>query len=315
LTNSENTATVTKWRRASRRHPFSGSSWLGGASRLRRGEDRAVAARVLARRGLQIFLVAHLMRLPSVFNPAAGWTDIFTPDILNVLGLGMIAGAFAWARARTFLEQIVWLVVPALVITLIVAPAIDRAHWPASLPPHLEAYLRPRDGYGVFSLLPWIAFVLAGVWAGARLSTGRSTTLLALGAAGVALFAAGMIGRQLPPLLPTTFWTTSLSWMLIRTGVLLAALPIAAGICRAIGSLATAPGVVLGQTSLFVYVAHLALTYGWSTSPMSRALDFRGALWGAALLTLLMTVLATAWRAARSGRIRAGVQSPARSRP
>jgi len=165
-------------------------------------------------------------------------------------------------------------------------------------------------------VLPWIVFVFAGVWAGASIASSShpAGVPVKVGAVGLALISAGAIGSRLPSILPTEFWTTSASWLAIRIGVVMATMPVAAWVCRAIGETAAAPVVLLGQTSMFVYVVHLQLTYGWRTSPMTHALDVGQALAGAACLIVVMTFLAAGWRAVQARRL-ARPQSPLPARP
>lgn len=274
---------------------------LAGSSRTARGASRAAVAASLAKRGAGIFLIALAMRLPGLLNPRIDWRTIFTADILNVLGIGIMAVAFAWTRARTAAGALIWLAGPAVLIVMLVTPAIAIAAWPAALSPYVEAYLRHNGAYSVFSLLPWIAFIFAGAWAGTTLGVDRAP--IAAGAAGLSLVALGAIGSRLPPLMPTEYWTTSISWMCVRTGVVLAALPVSAWFCRAVPRWAIAPGVVLGQTSLFVYVVHLELTYGLSAiSPLTHALSVTAAAVAAAGLVVVMTVLAAVWRRFRASK-------------
>jgi uncharacterized membrane protein len=288
---------------------------LAGSARVGRGVDRATAARGLFRRGGQIFLIGVALRLPSLFSPTVPWTAMFTPDILHVLGLGMMTGAMAWVPAQSSASRLVWIVLPAVVLTVVVTPLVATARWPASLSPYFEAYFR-ANGHGVFSVLPWVVFVFAGVWAGASMaSSGRGADApVQIGAVGLALIGAGAIGSRLPSLFPTEFWTTSASWLAIRIGIVMATIPVAAWVVRVIGEAAAAPVVLLGQTSMFVYVVHLQLTYGWRTSPMTHALDIRQALVGAACLTVFMTILAVGWRAVQTRRLTRR-QSPLLSRP
>jgi uncharacterized membrane protein len=75
---------------------------MAGLARVARGEGRATAARALMNRGWQVFLIAHLFRLQSfLLNPGARWSGLLKPDILNILGLGMVVAAYGWGRADT----------------------------------------------------------------------------------------------------------------------------------------------------------------------------------------------------------------------
>ena len=292
---------------------------LAGEASLRSSAERRAPSAVertaigwrLQKRGWEIFLIAHLFRLQSfLLNPLASWSSLLKVDILNILGLGLVAVAFCWSRATTRLRQILWLFAPAAVIVL-VTPATRLASWPALIRPYaprLEAYIRPVAGIGVFSLFPWIAFIfigaLIGVWiASARdqAKDGRFQSRLAL--VGGAIVVAGLIGMSLPAITPSSFWTTSLSWFLIRTGAMTLGIPVAWLWMRRPGfgneRTRIRPNVVFGQESLFVYWVHVELAYGFFTHPIQNALPLPWAFAGFLGLTALMLWLTVLWKQRR----------------
>ena len=151
-------------------------------------------------------------------NPYAVWHSVLKPDILNILGLGLVAAAFCWGRSATLRGRMAWLLGPAALV-LVLAPLSRAWAWPTLLHPRLEAYIRPNGGFGVFPLFPWVAFVFVGAALGVWIVMNRTPdedrrfhTRLA----GVALAAigAGFVGMWFPPLLDTSFWTTSWSFFL-----------------------------------------------------------------------------------------------------
>lgn len=254
-------------------------------------------AKATPKRGWQIFGLAHLFRLQSFFlNPWASWSSLLKPDILNILGLGMVATALCRARATTLMRQVVWLLVPAAAIVLM-APASRLWAWPALLRPYvprLEAYIRPIAGMGVFSIFPWLAFVFVGAFVGTVLarSGASARTQKWLAAAGTATIAAGTVGSYLPPATASEFWSTSISFFLIRIGGMILGLPLAWMWLR---SRSTGPMLVFGRASLFVYWVHVELAYGFFTYPLQRALPLGWALVVFALFTAAMLGLAHLW--------------------
>jgi uncharacterized membrane protein len=184
---------------------------------------------------------------------------------------------------------------------VLLAPWSVLWSWPTLLPPRLEAYIRPVGTLGVFTLFPWIAFVFVGAYVGDLVAAERSERTdrvfhLGLGAAGLAIAGAGALGRSLPaPFAPSEFWTTSLSFFLIRVGVMTLALAGAWLWMRRPTSGHWSPLILLGRNSLFVYWVHVAIAYGAFSAPIHKALSLPVAIAAFILLTLLMIVLTIWW--------------------
>ena len=87
------------------------------------------------------------------------------PDILNILGLGIVAAAFCWRAATTPLRRAAWLLGPAALVVLL-TPASRVWWWPTLLYPQFEAYIRPVGNLGVFQIFPSMSFVFAGAFIG-----------------------------------------------------------------------------------------------------------------------------------------------------
>jgi uncharacterized membrane protein len=282
---------------------------FAGLSNMRKGGvERRAAARAVQVRGWQVFALAHLFRFQSfLFDLSAPWSSLFKPDILNILGLGLVAAAFCWGRATTLRRAVFLLVVPAVIIVLI-TPWSRVWFWPTLLYPRLEAYIRPVGNLGVFTLFPWIAFVFIGTFVGHLISTPRPADEepafhLKLAGAGLAVAIAGWTGSYLPPpFAPSEFWTTSLSFFLIRLGVMTLALAAAWAWMERPTSDRWSPLVLFGRTSLFVYWVHVALAYGAFSAPLHRTLPFGWALVAFGTLTLLMLGVAIWWSSRSSVR-------------
>jgi uncharacterized membrane protein len=274
---------------------------LAGSSRLKKGIPRRDVGWRLQKRGWQIFGLAHLFRLQSfLLTPTASWSSLLKPDILNILGLGLAAGAFCWTRATTRWRQIVWLLAPAAAIVL-TTPFSRQWLWPEWFRPHLprlEAYIRPVQGQGVFSVFPWVAFVFVGAAIGSFIAASPSTapesTQRRLALVGGSLCLAGAIGAFLPSLTPSAFWTTSASFFLLRVGMMTLAFPLVWLWLRGRRVDGVAPMLAFGRASLFVYWVHVEMVYGvpsagWHTRlPLGWALvafvTFTATLVGAAKL-------------------------------
>ena len=298
---------------------------LAGTARMARGVDRQAASWVVQKRGWQVFGIAHLFRLQSyLMSPGAPWTSLFKPDILNILGLGMVGAAFCWGRAGTRIGRLAWLAGPGLVV-LLLAPASRLWHWPTLLPDRLEAYIRPVGHLGVFQLFPSAAYVFLGAAVGAIIAAPRDGSSegrfhAALAALGAAILAAGAVGSVLPPLSPTSdFWSTSLSLVLMRTGAITLGLSGAWLWMRRPTAVHWSPMVLLGRTSLFVYWVHVELAYGILSGPIHHTLSLPAAIVAYLLMVVAMTVAASWWARWTPPRlpflVPVGAQSSIRQRP
>jgi uncharacterized membrane protein len=297
---------------------------LSGASKLRKGLDRHAASWALQKRGWQVFGIAHLFRVQSyLLSRGASWTSLLKPDILNILGLGMVAAGFCWGRASSRRSLAAWLLIPAAAIVLL-SPGSRTWWWPTLLHIRLEAYLRPNQA-GVFQIFPSLAYVLIGAWLGAFIAEPRASSdeprfHLTLGVLALATIAAGWIGAYLPPIAATSdFWTTSISMVLLRTGAITAALVVAWVWMRRPSAHRWSPLVLLGRTSLFVYWVHIEIAYGIFSKPIQHTLSLATAWCGFGVLAVVMTVAAYWW--ARwtppplTALVPVGLQSSLRPRP
>ena len=273
---------------------------MAGLSRMARGDDRRAAAAALVRRGLQVFLIAHLFRLQSfLLNPNASWNSLFKPDILNILGLGLVFGALVWGRALSTRSRVWSLLVPALVIGAVLTPWAPSWWWPSLLHPRLEGYIRIVNGNAVFSLFPAVAYVLAGVFTGSLLAeSGRRSEAWfhARGlVVGIVLLGVTIGSGAIPMPVEVRRWLGPMMIVGLRIGAMLVLMAVAWWILRNRTLSASHPMIVLGRTSLFVYWVHVELSYGTFSLPLHRSLSVGWALTGYALMTLAMYVAALWW--------------------
>lgn len=273
---------------------------LAGTARVARGVDRVGAARSLARRGWQVFLLAHLFRLQSfLVNPNASWNGLFKPDILNVLGLGLVAASFGWRRAVSWRARVGWLLVPAVVVAFVLAPLAPGWWWPTLLYPRFEAYIRPVGNQGVFSLFPAIGYVFAGTFVGVFLADQRSPeaearfhrvaslsggALVAIGAA----VDAGLSG-------PAARWLQTPAVFSWRVGAMVVLLALTWLWLRSRAVADRHPFMVFGKTSMFVYWVHVELAYGAFSFPIWKKLTLPWAIGAYLLLMLVMYGAARLW--------------------
>ena len=269
---------------------------LAAGSRLRKGMDGADAARLARRRGWQIFGLAFLFRLQSAVLGAGGLESFLKVDILNIMGLSMLAAAALWGAAHRTSWRVLTLAIAAAVVAMLtpivrVTPLLD---W---LPGPVEAYLRPVPMLTGFTLFPWAGFVFAGCVIGLWLDSVKQPRdeqrlMVALMCLGPALAAAGYATSLLPPIYAeTSFWTSSPTFFLLRVGLLITAIPIAyVWVAIARGS---SPVQKLGIASLFVYWIHVEMVYGFISWPLRRRLTFEQALIAFLLFTVILYGLVT----------------------
>lgn len=278
---------------------------LAAQARLRRGATVAEASWMLQKRGWQIFGLAMLFRLQAyVFSAGATLSGMLKVDILNVMGLALVAAAWTWGRARSR-EGRVLLAVAVTLAILILSPLLRVWAWPGALPDFLEWYLRPAANRSTFTLFPWAAFVFAGLalgeWLAASPTERRGVAFHAWClAGGVGLAAASYALSFRPPLLAgSNFWTTSPTFFGLRLGIIIASFGLLYLWLRPAGLWARvtwprhwSPIELLGQTSLFLYWVHVELVYGVFSRPFHKRLSFEMALVATVVFTAMMLGLA-----------------------
>ena len=188
------------------------------------------------------------------------------------------------------------------------APILD------GLPDALAGYLRPVPGRSNFCLFPWVGFVFAGGLVGVlidavRSSSEEATLNLRLFACGAVLTVGAYASSWLPsPYARSEFWGSSPAFFLIRTGIMMALIPVAyawdarARVRAWLGSSGErqsraepwSPLQQLGRSSLFVYWIHVEMVYGLISLPIHKGLSHPAA-WaalGAFTLFILACVIA-----------------------
>jgi uncharacterized membrane protein len=280
---------------------------MAAIARMAKGVDRAAAVRAVMTRGWQVFLLAHLFRFQSfLLSPNAAWNGILKPDILNILGLGMVMAAFAWGRAETPRGRLGWLLLPALVVAMVLTPWARDWWWPSLLHPRLEGYIRVVSGNAVFSLFPAVAYVFAGTFVGSLLveSTSRTEGRFLTRAAFVGLGLLGLaIGSMFVPVSPgVQRWTGPGLIVALRIGAMLLALAGMRALIARRSPGRSDPMLALGRASLIVYWVHVELAYGNISYPLHKALSLGWALGGYALVTIAMYGLSIWWIRRPKGR-------------
>jgi uncharacterized membrane protein len=262
---------------------------LSMAASVRATKVGHAAAAAMARwRGLQIFALAFLFRLQSQLLGWGALSNFLKVDILNVMGIAMMAAAVLWGLSASRTMRIVLFAIATAAVTM-GTPLVREAGLLAALPDAIEAYIRPLPGRTNFALFPWAGFLLAGAIAGELVFAARSeaqerrlqASLLFAGLAGIVI---GYVASFRPSIYPVAnFWTSSPTFFFIRLGICTALMPVAFAVDRFHHLLRrwrefSAPDIpgrviaTLGRSSLFVYWIHVEMAYGGIAKPIKRTL-------------------------------------------
>jgi uncharacterized membrane protein len=280
---------------------------LAAGARVRKGSSDKEAAAKALRRGWQIFALAFLFRFQSWAISGGAVTARMKVDILNVMGVSMLAAAVLWGLGRANATRALLLGCAAVAVAML-SPIVRATPLLTPLPDPIEWYLRPYPGRTTFTLFPWGGFLLAGaamgLWVNAtRTEREERRLMLACAIAGPAMASAGYAASFLPPLYAeTNFWTSSPTFFFLRLGILITALPLAYLLVKAPRQL---PIRELGIASLFVYWIHVEMVYGVVSTPIHRQLTFAQALVAfTAFSVFLFWLVKLKERATREGWIR-----------
>lgn len=266
----------------------------------------AAAASAARWRALQIFALAFLFRLQAQLLGWGPLSNLLKVDILNVMGLAMLAAALIWSVSTDRRIRIVLFMLATATVAMS-TPLVRDSAMVASWPDPIEAYVRPLAGRTNFALFPWAGFLLGGAISGELVSAAQSREKERRLQWGFA--AAGAIGAALAYALSfrpsiyanANFWTSSPTFFFMRLGLNTMLLPVAWWIDRfhafareRWATVFTAPDVpgrvitTLGRSSLFVYWIHVEMAYGVIALPLRRALPLELSLLGTVLLCALL---------------------------
>ncbi len=235
------------------------SGWaLVAALDQRPGAARASYGSRLRRALLLVFL-GYLLHWPGWDTVhSLGWSEalvarLFEFDALQCIGLSLLVGATVLALAPGNRSRAL-----ALAVLAVGIPLSSGAMW--RLAPHLPVVLRQAVGTegSHFPLFPWAGFFFAGALAAQLFRMLRSgwPQGLALAALGAGVIA---VTLRLPQ-----DWSPTSAWLVafrVGEGLLVLA---AVSFAPVQLSRRLAP---LGRLSLWVYVLHLPVVYGWAGTP------------------------------------------------
>jgi uncharacterized membrane protein len=289
---------------------------LSGGSKARRLGDEDAAARLVEKRGFQIFLLAFLFRLQAVVISRSPLWTLLKVDILNIMGPAIAITAYLWGRFRSPRARTMAFAAATAGIAL-ATPIVRGMTWLGALPPFAQGYLRPVPGWTNFTFFPWAAFVTGGAiigtlldgtsnpWAERRVNIRLAISGLAIGAAAYAASFLPSVYAQ------SSFWTSSPCFFFIRAGVMTMGVAVAFAWERRPSARRWSPLRLMGRSSLFIYWIHVEMVYGVMSTPLHHALTLPQSWIGLALFSAVMVLCALAkdrvkswWR-----------QRPVRGRP
>lgn len=269
--------------------------------------ESKIAVRMI-RRGFQIFALGLVFRVQEFLLawPAAPWTDLARVDVLNMIGLSIVAmGAVCWI-ARTRAANAILAAALALGVAM-VTPPLWTTWSPNWLPWYIESYINGVHNLGtpqpwLFPMFPWSAFAFAGLAVGLVLfadwpSKNPAKTATILGAGGVVLFyvARALDGNSVRLYASYDYWHTSPNFFLARLAILLMLMLAGFAYCQwGPGRLKFSPLMQMGQTSLLVYWVHIEFVYGKFSILPKRAESVPMATLGLAIIFVAMLLLSIA---------------------
>lgn len=280
-------------------------------AQIARGVERKVMVRGAVKRGFEILVLAYLFRLQEyILGGFWDWHDLFRVDILNCIGASMmLVGPISAPRAGR--PQIV-VTLLAMAVVLALGPILGPAYFPAWLPKPLTSYIGGQRPMAHFTLIPQLAWALAGVvmghwWVRASRTDRLARAFVLTGAGGIALIGAVKLVRTLDPYI--IHYPSSMSWQMgpgtffDRLGQIGVLALVAYVVTRATGNRRYSPMRVLGQTSLLVYWVHVELSYGLLFKRLHGQLTLVQATIGFLLMTAAMLGLSALrikyWRGPR----------------
>jgi len=307
---------------------LAGFSFAFVTLRLRsKGVDPNQIARQSILRGAEVLGFGFLFRIQeyAIAMGWAPWTDLLRVDVLNIIGLSMILMGLmirlcsGRSSPEAMQRRSVW---PGIVVGLAIAlvtPLLWTTWRPRWLPWPLESYINGVHTFNapqpwLFPIFPWAGFAFLGLAAGfvilsekGRANEGK--TLARLGGLGALLIAVPVLFERSFLRLPAwiepvhDFWHTSLTFFLIRVGLLLLILWLSYLWCvKGLGARGFSPLIQLGQTSLLVYWVHIEFVYGKYSIIPKRASSAATATLGLVVISaamLLLSMARTAWKSRR----------------
>ena len=212
-----------------------------------------------ARRALLLLFLGYFLHWPGWDTAhALGWGEelrlrIFTFDALQSIGVSLLVGAAVLVLARG-----TWMRAVMLALLTVSIPLASPWMWNAAASWPVELQQAVGMPGSRFPLFPWAGYFFAGALAAHLLRLLRPgwPQGLALVALGAGLL---LLTRRLP-----ADWSPTSAWLVaFRVGEGLLVL----GAVNLLPQMFSRPLAPLGRASLWLYVLHLPVVYGWAGTP------------------------------------------------
>jgi uncharacterized membrane protein len=264
----------------------------------RREPDRLRRWLVALKRAGYILAIAFTFRFTNWFFawPWGDWHEMLRVDILNCMGVAMLA--MASAALFTGESRIRFAVLAGLAITGL-APVIANLDW-SGTPLLLQEYLAPAQGRR-FPFFPWAAYVAFGVAVGGivkRSAEERFERMMQWSVlTGFGLIFTAQYFSNVPYSIyaKSSFWLDSPGLVLIRVGIILLCIAGAYLWTEYLARPRWSWMQTLGKNSLMVYWVHVMIVYGSLVRPIKRTLSIAQAALATVLVTLAMIALSWLW--------------------
>jgi uncharacterized membrane protein len=232
----------------------------------------------VARRGGWILFLAYAFRIEQylMWYPASDIRDVFRVDTLNCIALCTLAIGLFSIMFKTRRANIIAMSVTTATVVF-ATPIMYPLRLP--LPSFMLSYFNGNGHPSYFSLIPWVAFALAGMTFGYLLLAGKEAGepqfFRWVAIAGICAYAAGTAMNWFPVFRYGFFdySLTSPHFFLIRLGLLLLILYGAYKWSTRVRSNRWSPIIVFGQASLPVYWIHIEIVYGRPFHNFAQGLD------------------------------------------
>lgn len=269
--------------------------------------ESKIAARMI-RRGFEIFALGLVFRVQefALAWPGAPWTDLARVDVLNLIGLSIVAmGAVCWiGRTRAVNAALAAALAAGIAMA---TPPLWTTWRPSWLPWYLESYINGVHTFGVpqpwlFPLFPWAGFAFAGLAVGMILfadwpakNPAKAVTLIGAGGVGLFFLSRALDGNSVRLYASYDYWHTSPNFFLARVAILLMLMLAGFAYCQwGPGRLRFSPLMQMGQTSLLVYWVHIEFVYGRFSILPKNAESVPMATLGLAIMFAAMLLLSMA---------------------
>ena len=248
---------------------------------------RVVAA---VRRSGYLFAAAFAFRLQlwAFSLDASEWRNVFRVDILNCMGLALLA--MAVMAVFTTAERIRLCAVLGVAIA-VASPLISNTDW-SWAPPLLRNYIVPDHDF--FGFFPWASFVAFGMSGGSLLrrlkpeDIGPAMQWLAWGGVALAFAAYAISAMSISIYSSSDFWLNSPALIFIKLGAVLMMIAFSYVWNLQAGAERWSWVRQFGVSSLLVYWVHIELVYGRWLSVFRESLTVGETTAAAIALILLM---------------------------